>query len=97
MSLHHPARADIEVSDLRIAHLSFRQPDIRARCTQEGVGASLPKMLKRWSLGLAYRVVGDFLSPTPSIKYHQYYYRTLSLHLDSLQAGEYGLDPSRIL
>jgi hypothetical protein len=53
-------------------------------------------MVKRWSIGLAYCVVGDFLSPAPSVKYHQYY-RAVSLHLGSPQSGEYTFEPGRIL
>ncbi len=34
---HHPARADVEVADLGIAHLAVRQPDILATGAQEGV------------------------------------------------------------
>ena len=56
----------------------------------------MPKMVKRWSIGWAYSVVGDFLSPTPSVKYRQYY-RAMSLHLGSLQSGEYALGPGRVL
>jgi hypothetical protein len=36
--LHHdPARPQIEMADLGVAHLALRQPDVKTRSTEEGM------------------------------------------------------------
>ena len=57
--LHHDtAGADVEMSDLGIAHLPLRQAHILARRAQEGVGAGVPQAVEGGGACQAHGVVG---------------------------------------
>jgi hypothetical protein len=78
--LHHqPAGADIEMSDLGVAHLAGRQADVLARRVQEGVRAGRPQAVEAGRAGLADRVVGRLLAPAPTVQHHQHH-RPTRLH-----------------
>ena len=78
--LHHDAAgADVEMSDLGIAHLPLRQADIRARRAQEGVRAGVPQAVEGGGARLADGVVGRVLPPAPAVQNHQHH-RTTFLH-----------------
>jgi len=84
--LHHQtAGADIEMSDLGIAHLSFRQANILARSSQQGVRAGRPQLVEAGSARLANSVVSRLFAPTPAIK-HDQHYRTTLLHVSMSSA-----------
>ena len=68
--LHHqPARADIEMADLGIAHLSRRQADVLSRRAQEGVRTIRPQAIERGRARLPDGVVGGIVAPAPAVEY----------------------------
>ena len=81
--LHHqPARADVEMADLGIAHLSRRQADVLSRRAQEGVRTARPQAIERGRARLPDGVVGGIVAPAPAVEYDQHH-RTTLLHLNA--------------
>ena len=94
--LHHDtAGADVEMSDLGVAHLPLRQADIPARREEEGVGAGVPQTVEGGGARLAHGVVGRVLPPAPAVQDHQHH-RTTFLHRLHLLASVSGT-PIRVL
>ena len=82
---HETAGADVEMSDLGIAHLPLRQANILARSSQQGVRAGRPQLVEAGSARLANSVVSRLFAPTPAIK-HDQHYRTTLLHVSMSSA-----------
>src|SRR5271156_3434353 len=79
--LHHDAAgADIEMSDLGIAHLAVRQADVLAGSVQECVRPVLPQPVEGRRLGLTDGVVGCLLAPAPAVENNEHD-RPPTLHL----------------
>ena len=70
---HHAPGTDIEVPDLRIAHLPNRQANILAGGLQESMRAGRPKRIETWGFRLAHGVVGTLLPPAPAIQNDQHH------------------------
>ena len=64
----YAARAEVEVPDLRIAHLAARQADITAGGVQEGVRTGGPEPVEMGRAGLGDRVVRRLLSPAETVQ-----------------------------
>src|SRR5262249_59754390 len=77
---HETAGADVEMSDLGIAHLPRWQADVLARRMQEAVRAGRPQVVEARSPRLADGVIGRLLAPAPTVEYDQHH-RTALLHL----------------
>ena len=70
---HHAPGADVQMTDLGIAHLAVRQPDVAAGGVQEGVRAALPQPVEVRLARLTDRVVGGFLAPAEAVEDHQHH------------------------
>src|SRR5215470_19472442 len=68
----HAAGADVEMSDLGIAHLPLGQADIAARGAQEGMRSRRPQAIEARGLGLTDGVVRLLLAPAPAIQYDKH-------------------------
>ena len=69
---HDASGADIQVSDLRVPHLAFRQAHIPARRVQQSVWAVRPQLAKGGGTSEADSIVGRGFSPTPAVQYYQH-------------------------
>ena len=78
--LHHqPARADVEMADLGISHLSRGQADVRSGGVQESVRTARPQAVERGRARLPDGVVGNIVAPAPAVE-HDQHHRTAPLH-----------------
>ena len=84
---HHTAGADVEMSDLGVAHLPLRQADILARREEEGVGAGVPQTVERRGARQVHGVVGRVLPPAPAVQDHQHHRTTFLHHLHLLASA----------
>ena len=71
---HHPAGADIQMADLRIAHLALRQADVLAGGSQEGVRAALPQPVEVRLARLTDCIVGQLFAPAEAVEDHQHHW-----------------------
>jgi hypothetical protein len=76
---HHPARADVEVSNLGVAHLPLRQADVPSGGAQKGMRARAPEFIEGGRARLPDGVVDWVLPPTPSVEDHEHH-GTVFLH-----------------
>ena len=65
--LYNPAGSEGKMSDLGVSHLPLRQPDILAGCRQQAMRAVSPEMVEGGSVSQADGIVGEFLSPAPTV------------------------------
>ncbi len=78
--LHHqPARADVEMADLGISHLSRGQADVLSGGVQESVRTARPQAVERGRARLPDGVVGNIVAPAPAVE-HDQHHRTALLH-----------------
>jgi hypothetical protein len=63
--INDPARSEIEMAHLRIAHLALRQPHIQAARTQFSSGITAIKLVVEWSAGQQSRISVLF-APRPA-------------------------------
>jgi len=78
--LHHNAAcADVEMTNLGIAHLAIGQADIASRGPQERVRTCGPETIEIRGVSLPNGIVGRIFAPAPAIQYGQHH-RTTFLH-----------------
>ena len=69
--IHDPAGAEIQVTDLGIAHLLGRESDGGLRGPDQGMGISCPKGIQIRGFSAGNSVIFGFFAVTPSIEDHQ--------------------------
>ena len=70
---HNTAGADIEVANLRVAHLALRQPNVEPGRFEEGMRPRLPQPIEIRRAGKANGIIGPLLPPAPAIENNKHH------------------------
>ena len=68
---HDTSRAEVGVTDLRIAHLAARQPDVSRRCIEQRMGAMPPQAVVDGRCREGNRVVLGVFAVPPAVQHAQ--------------------------
>ncbi len=68
---HDRAGAQVEVTDLGVAHLPLGQPDGAPGGGERGVGVGGPQLVEHGSVGERDRVAGTRLGETPAVQHDE--------------------------
>ena len=69
--LHYTSCTDIEVTHLRVAHLSVRQTYVLTACFELATRVVLPQAINIWGRGIEDYITLTFVTASPTIEDHQ--------------------------